>query len=331
VISCAPMTRRQTGLILAVLAAACSKPTSEPPTPTPSASAPPVASVSAPVASAPAPSASAAAAEPPIYPEHRLPEGRLEGGPWTVAFGIARAPGNLGLDQTAAQLQCVAAGKALCTEAQWDRACAADPELGKLETWTCSGVGGQRFIVRGGSAGCAAREVVDVTDLRPTRAAVCCDRAVAITTTNNNRAFMRAASQQLLKYERALRDQNTVALTDIYSDPVAYGGKQYPREQILKRHAADFRAYPKQWVLFDACEVNIGHLGAEVTLDSNCRTSFNRTGKTVVAMQKFVWGGAERRLLQVGDAVTDKAVGAAVQFEGEPEEKERVGVILQSD
>src|SRR5512141_1745393 len=154
-----------------------------------------VASVPSTQPSAPSsvPSVTASAATAPsagvaLYAAHTIPPGGAPNGTWTIAFAVEQKAGDLGLDWWGAVAHCTAEHLTLCTETQWLRACKADPDFGKIESWTLTAdVPGA--VVRGGDDGCKARKFVKTGDKSPTRAGICCERALGITSEDKTDQF----------------------------------------------------------------------------------------------------------------------------------------------
>ncbi|MCC6646916.1 MAG: hypothetical protein IT374_15250 [Polyangiaceae bacterium] len=317
------------GLALAALGVAgCSKSSESghaAPAPPPSAAPPPASTAAAP----PTP-----AVEVPAYAPRKVTAG-FTAEIYTPAFEIVRDKGELGLTYEEAMQRCVSSGKALCTDAQWSRACEADPALAKIATWTASGTGAGRFVTRGGGdAGCRARDVVDGGDKSPSRAAVCCDRAVAIKTSNKNQAFVMTAAKRLIDYEAALRAKDELAMQTLYDEKVSFGGKELAVGELLKLHRKDWKQFPDQWALFDTCTVEIKKIttdkGPDSKLQGDCRTVFRRGGGTYIAMQRLIWGGLGMKLQTIGDASARAQAPDGTAIE-EREVKERVGLLLAAD
>ncbi|MCC6647327.1 MAG: hypothetical protein IT374_17360 [Polyangiaceae bacterium] len=322
-------------LILAttLVAPGCSKPSEGHATPAsaaPATSAPVlVAPPPAAASSAPAPAASAAV-EPPTYAQRTVPGG-MHNGAWVQPFQIVRDKGNLGLSYVDAMSRCIGYGKVLCSDSSWARACATDEKLSKIETWVSTGVGGNRFVTRGGEdAGCRARDVKDGADLSPTRAAVCCDFDIAVKTQGTD-ALTTGTVRRLFAYYRALRDKDALALAGFYEDKVTWLGKEHTNADLIKVHQESFKKDPAQWTQFDTCTV-AGDKGdapdAKASVD--CVTLFQRKGAVVVAMQRLIFS-RDGKIKLIGDAETaglPAVSGAPVQ---EKELKERVGILLQAD
>lgn len=225
------------------------------------------------------------------YPARSIAAGTDANGTWTPAFSIRRDDGDAGLTYLAAYNRCASQGLALCTETQWSRACAEDPALGAIETWTASPSGGEGFVVRGGST-CAARRVASAGETSATRGGECCDRAVGIRTTNMNDTFLITAAKRMLDYENALRRRDTAALARLYDDQVRFISKDFSRDALVKESARYFGQFPDQWILYDTCETRIDK-GAETTLVSDCTAVSHRKGELAVVIQHFVRGGAQ--------------------------------------
>lgn len=301
----------------------------------PSAAPPATAAPAAPTAAATAAATVAPkAADVPAYPAHKVPAGHAADGTWTGPFEVVRVPGHLGLDYVKAMDECIGEGKALCTETQWTRACDADPSLAKIETWAASGSGDGRFVVRGGADGtCGTRSLAAADASVPVRAAVCCDRALGIRTSNKNEAFLKASSKHMLDYERSLRDRDLISLSNAYDDTVKFLGKDYARDALIKLHQRYFKAAPDQWTLFDTCDISIDKQQTEPRLLTDCRTLFHKKGKVYIAMQRFVRGGPLAKIQIIGDVDSLSINGAAPDDPAASgaETKERVGILLLTE
>ena len=68
---------------------------------------------------------------------------------WLPKFRVVRRDGDEGASYLTAMGACREQAMALCTEAQWVLACAALPEVGRLESWTASASADRGFVVRG--------------------------------------------------------------------------------------------------------------------------------------------------------------------------------------
>jgi hypothetical protein len=314
------------------------KPPAEKPVEKPAATATATAKATAAATASAAPSASAAAAAPgevPTYASHKVPAGDAKDGTWTGPFEIERVKGHLGLDYAKAMDECVKEGKALCTETQWSRACEADPELAKIETWTASGNPDGRFVVRGGpDGGCGTRTLSEINASVPTRAAVCCDRALGIKTSNKNEAFLKASSKHMLDYEKAVRDRDALTLAGVYADKVSFMGKDFSREDLVKEHQKFWKAVPDQWTLFDTCDISIDKSQTDPRLLTDCKAVFYKSGKVFVAVQRFLRGGSPMKVQVIGDvnSIVGGADGAQAEAAGGAKEtKERVGILLLTE
>ncbi len=146
------------------------------------------------------PSAAAVKAAP--FRKQAVKEGRIDESRWVPDFWVQRDPAESGLGLLAAEAVCRQKGLSLCSDLQFERACATYPELGSNESWTFSSESGG-FLQRGGAAGCSARETVLLEDARETHATLCCSRAVSLTGELRRFTSLRNASNPVLLYEAA--------------------------------------------------------------------------------------------------------------------------------
>ena len=275
----------------------------------------------------------AAAVEPPAYTAKSISEGESASGMWTGAFSVERKQGNAGLTFENAYQNCMDAGKARCTETQWVRACEADAKLAELETWVASYDGGGKFVVRGSAGpGCEKRSSADRDESRPTRVAVCCDRAVAIQS-HDNLAFRRSSAKKQLDYELALRKRDRVAVADQYDPDVSFLKRKLDRETLMRAFDNDLKRFPNQWTLFDSCNVTIGKdAEGEATLISDCKAILRRGGKPYGAMVRFVRGGNETKIRQVGfEAGANEGGDPVAAPAGGGEQKEGFGFLVPAE
>lgn len=119
---------------------------------------------------------------------------------WVPDFWVQREASDVGQSFLAAETACRMKKLALCSEAQFDRACQAFSELGADASWTFTSEAGG-FVVRGGASGCAARLVVPVEDVEPSRSTLCCTRAVAMGGDLDKFGAPRNATTTVLIYE----------------------------------------------------------------------------------------------------------------------------------
>ena len=208
-------------------------------------------------ATAPTPAAPAAAAG---FGAATIAAGPGPNGVWTAQFGLAASTPDRGRNYGQAMAQCQSAGKALCSETQWLKACQADGAVGNVESWTASW-DGESVAVRGGS-GCASRKLAPGGQADPARGAACCDRAIGIRGGTSD-TFRSVAAADQLRYERALNAQDLRALDQIYGialwfDQQAGDSATMDHDGAVKAQASWFKAHPTQWTLYDVCDSSVG-------------------------------------------------------------------------
>ena len=271
-------------------------------------------------------------AEPLAYPPKKIAAGAGPDGLWSRGFDILREQGNAGLHFAKAYDHCINAGKALCSETQWQRACEADDGLGKLETWTATYAGKGKFVVRGGK-GCSTRQTVAGGEKSPTRVAVCCTRAVGIDSGNKNLAFRKASAKKVLDYEEALRPNARGRIADLYADQVSFLGRRFDKSALMREYDRDMKRFPEQWTFFDTCKVELGKdAEGETTLVSDCRTVLRRGKNAYGASIRFVHGGPDNKIVQVGfKAAKGETAPASDGEPGSGEEKEGFGFLIPAE
>ncbi len=303
--------------VVVVALAACKK--SDDPKPTtaiPSASGATSASATPTVSAAPsaAPSASAATALPATW-EKAIKEGAAYDKTWTAGYSIYRKPGGVGLSITEAYSYCESHGKALCSEVQYRRACAEEPELGKIETWTASGDAAADQLTVVGGEECTSKQFVATTDKKASRATLCCDRSIGVRTEYKSMDFYVATQKHVGAYENALKARDPLALQDLYHDKVIFENKVHDRAKLLEMHKAYWKAVPQQWTQFDYCRVTM-HVGKDMEgaedkqFQTDCAALFRIGPDVHYAMQRIIKGRSAKgaaAILFIGDVSSSSA------------------------
>ncbi|MBI5534448.1 MAG: hypothetical protein HY898_17115 [Deltaproteobacteria bacterium] len=303
-------------LSLVVLAGCSKKDDPKLTVPTASASAPITAATSAaPTATASAAPSASAASSLPVPWEKALKEGVAYDKTWTPAYSIYRKAGGIGLSITEAYSYCEGQGKALCSEVQYRRACAEEPELGKIETWTGSGdaAADQLTVVGGGD--CMNKQFVAATDKKPGRATLCCDRAIGVRTEYKSMDFMVATQKHVGAYENALKGRDPLSLQDLYHDKVIFENKVYDRTKLLEMHKEYWKKVPQQWTQFDWCRVTM-QTGKDFEgnddkqFQTDCAALFRIGPDVHFAMQRIIKGKSSKgaaAIIYIGDVSSSSA------------------------
>ena len=258
-----------------------------------SVSAPPAPS-NAPVG--PATSTSAAAQSPPNTPARAIGRGfaglpardvpaGLVGpsGAWLDKFSVLRREDNQGLDYSQAFARCKDTGKTLCTEAQWQRACDAFPEVGEAPSWTESSEGDQ-VVVRGGS--CKGRKLVSEADKDAQRIGLCCDRAIAMSSSSMQKPFLASTASIVLKLETALNQRSIEGFLALSEDHVTLNEHVRDRAGLNSLLTQSFASSRDLVIVNDHCEISVS--ARKVVTKKSRRikkTSYETTGWTAVCAQ----------------------------------------------
>ena len=180
--------------------------------PSPIASASPTTAEPATTSPGPTSTTAAVSAKPEVMPFKRqaVKDGRLADEVWVGDFWVERDVKDVGLDFLSAETRCRSRSLALCTNAQFTRACETYPELGTATTFTATSEAGG-LVVRGG-ADCKARSTVLPDDADSNRSLLCCTRAIALGGDVKRFGVPRNAASQVLMYESNLNQQKGAAL-----------------------------------------------------------------------------------------------------------------------
>jgi hypothetical protein len=253
-------------------------------------------------------------------PLRQIPAGPAPNGTWTVAFGLERVAADENLDWSSAIAHCEDKGKQLCLETQWQRACDLDSEIGKLESWTLT-ADYPGAAVRGGVDGCKARSFHKIQEKNPQRIALCCDRAIAVTSDDKSDEFRTTATKRVLQFEATLRKAATEALSQIFAAKVSLDGNELDRGNALAQLAKDLKDDPDRLLFYDHCNVKTSTEEASPRLIADCGVILRNLGKTRGYSQRIVFAGLDGPVEYLGDPKGMKP----------KEQKERVKAFLPSE
>ncbi len=218
-------------------------------------------------------------------PARDVPAGLVSAdGAWLDKFSVLRRDDNQGLEYTQAFARCADTGKTLCTEAQWQRACDSFPEVGEAASWTESLEDGH-VVIRGGGS-CKARKLVSETDKDPQRIGLCCDRAVAMTSSSMQKNFLSSTAGIVLKLERALNQRSIDNFLDLSEDHVTLN--EHPRDKpgLKGLLTQSFAAARDLVIVNDTCDISVS---AKKVVSKRSRrvkkTSYETTGWTAACQQ----------------------------------------------
>lgn len=218
-------------------------------------------------------------------PPRRVASGTVAGeSRWLDDFKVVRAPDAYGKTLSQSQAQCAASGMALCTEAQWARACEAYPDLGRSASWTLT-AHPSGFVIRGG-AGCSVRAVASGASTAVDRGALCCERNVALESNNANATFLTATATRLVNLEATLNRRQAGVFSALVADYVRVDDKRVPRKKMQSLLEDSFRRWPDQWFVLDTCTVSVNAPTKRRVLRKN---RYRRRVKTTVVTEAASW------------------------------------------
>ncbi len=218
-------------------------------------------------------------------PTRDVPAGLVSpAGAWLDKFSVLRRDDNGGLAYNQAFTHCADAGKTLCTDTQWQRACDTFPEVGEAPSWTESLEDG-RVVVRGGGS-CTPRKLVSESDRDPQRIGLCCDRAVGMTSTSMQKTFLSSTASVVLKLERTLNQRSIDGFLDLSEDHVTLNDHARDKAQLKSLLTQSFSSARDLVIVNDTCDISVSAKKVVVKRSRRVKkTSYETTGWTAVCQQ----------------------------------------------
>jgi len=205
-------------------------------------------------------------------------------GAWLDKFSVLRREDSQGLAFNDAFKRCADAGKTLCTDSQWQRACDTFPEVGETPSWTESIENGQ-VVVRGGGS-CTARKLSAESDKDAQRIGLCCDRAIGMDSTSMQKQFLSSTAAIVLKLETALNQRSIDKFLELSEDHLTLN-EHVRNKTALKRLLTQSFAGARDLVIVnDRCDISVS--AKKVVLKKSRKvkkTSYETTGWTAVCQQ----------------------------------------------
>ena len=217
-------------------------------------------------------------------PARDVPAGTVaSAGAWLDKFSVLRREDNQGLSYGQAFARCMDAGKTLCTEGQWQRACDSFPEVGEAPSWTESIEEG-RIVVRGGGS-CKPRKLLSESENDAQRIGLCCDRAIAMSSTSMQKPFLASTASIVLKLERTLNQRSIAGFLELAEDHVTLNEKVRDKASLKSLLTQSFAASRDLVIVNDQCEISVSAKKVVTKKRRVKKTSYETTGWTAVCRQ----------------------------------------------
>lgn len=153
------------------------------------------------------------------------------------------------------QKQCASHGMALCSEAQWQRACELHPQVASVRSWTAAAeLSG--LVLRGGND-CAARQVISSELFSATHPVVCCERAVAVRTEDTGPSLIAIASSKMREFERLTNAHDANAFATFFDDGLIVNRKPKTKRGAVELLGESYRTFPDQFTVIETCSVSL--------------------------------------------------------------------------
>lgn len=218
-------------------------------------------------------------------PTRDVPAGLVTpNGAWLDKFSVLRREDSQGLPYSEAFTRCADAGKTLCTDSQWQRACDSFPELADVPSWTESLEGGQ-IVVRGGGS-CKARKSVNAQEIDPQRIGLCCDRAIAMDSSSMQKSFLSSTAAIVLKLETALNQRSIDKFLDLSEEHLTLNEHVRDRAAVKKLLTQSFASARDLVIVNDRCDISVSAKKVVIKKSRKVKkTSYETTGWTAVCQQ----------------------------------------------
>ena len=205
-------------------------------------------------------------------------------GAWLDKFSVLRREDNQGLEFSQAFARCKDTGRTLCTDAQWQRACEAFPEVSEAASWTESIEDGQ-VVVRGGGS-CKARKLVNQSERDAQRIGLCCDRAISMSSSSMQKPFLSSTASFVRKVEDALNQRSIDGFLDLAEDHVTLNERVRDKAGLKSLLTQSFAGARDLVIVNDQCDISVS---AKKIVTKKPRrpkkTSYETTGWTAVCRQ----------------------------------------------
>ena len=217
-------------------------------------------------------------------PARDVPAGFVSpNGAWLDKFSVLRRE-DQGLSYREAFARCTDAGKTLCTDSQWQRACDSFPEVGEAPSWTESIEDGH-VVVRGGGS-CKQRKSIGEGEQDAQRIGLCCDRAIAMESSSMQKSFLSSTASIVLKVETALNQRSIDKFLDLAEERLTLNGKVRDKAALKALLTQSFASARDLVIVNDHCEISVA--AKKIVIKKSRRvkkTSYETTGWTAICQQ----------------------------------------------
>jgi len=241
----------------------------------------------APVTAAPATAPRPTATRRPIplsgVPQRDVPAG-AHGEFMLGAFRVLARDGSFGEDYKGAAAMCADVGLTVCTELQWERACTAFPELAGAASWTNNVTAENVAVVRGGKT-CGDTANAPIGERQPDRYGLCCERAIAMTTGNLQKAYLQTTADRILSLERVLNQRDANGFQALTEPTILVDGEKKTQAQLSKIIGQLQSVAQDMLVINERCSVSVQAQKVKKRVKRKLTTTYQTTGWTAECRQ----------------------------------------------
>jgi hypothetical protein len=155
--------------------------------------------------------------------------------------------------------------------------------LGSVASWTSSATP-EGVVIRGGT-GCNAHATARPEEASESRFGLCCERVIAMTTDNLQKAYLSTTADRILALERVLNQRNFTALPELTEPTVLVDGEKKSIDALTKALSDGLKNSPDLLVSNERCEVSVQALKVKKRVKRKLKTSYQTTGWTAECRQ----------------------------------------------
>lgn len=198
--------------------------------------------------------------EPVALPEQLVGEGEADHYGLLLEYRIRRVPDDTNSTVFEAMDRCRRHGLMLCTHPQWLRACYANADVGKMQSWTATWDNG--LVRASGGKFCGDYTKVDAAEREPRRVGLCCERSVAIRGGGKMAPWIGSSARLVRNLEKAVNDKDDEAIRRLFGPRVVRDGEPMAFEALLQREREARKDIA--WTMFEACSLGAAFVVTDI-------------------------------------------------------------------
>jgi hypothetical protein len=121
---------------------------------------------------------------------------------------------------------------------------------------------------------------------------LCCERAIAMTSDNLQKAYLSTTAERILGLERVLNQRNFAALSALSETKVLVDGQSTTQDQLRKLFGDSLKNSPELLITNERCDVAVQAQKVQKRVRRKLKTSYQTTGWTAECRQTALDGSS---------------------------------------